>query len=228
MNDDDFNDNEYLGVDEDMFEWRTYEFKYKPGDIDKAPPFALFHLPRLDWRLWFLPLRKYNKYNDQWINKFINKLIKNEKNCPVIGLLKENPFKENEGEPIKAIRVLQYEYRFVGDEFDDKYGAKALGFKNEELLWENGKWWIRRYLQCKYIPIITQDDILNEDELKQQRLIQRIRNIIKQQKDEEQSKDEYKRLDNDVGTNKSNPDRMEGLLNQDTPKTTDTSMFNTK
>eukprot|EP01133_Synstelium_polycarpum_P016673 gene16673-19815_t len=34
-------------------DWRPYELKYKPGDLDTKPPFIIGHLPRLEWRLWF-------------------------------------------------------------------------------------------------------------------------------------------------------------------------------
>ena len=45
------------------------------------------------------------------------------------------------------------------------------------------EWWSRRYLQCKYITIITKDDALNDNELKQWRLIQRIRSIVRKKKE---------------------------------------------
>ncbi|CBZ50104.1 unnamed protein product [Neospora caninum Liverpool] len=38
--------------------WVELDFHYKPGDVDRRPPWLWFgHMPRLDWRLWFLPLR---------------------------------------------------------------------------------------------------------------------------------------------------------------------------
>lgn len=40
---------------DDKENWVSYEFKYKPGDINKKPPFIPGHLPGLDWRIWFLP-----------------------------------------------------------------------------------------------------------------------------------------------------------------------------
>eukprot|EP01083_Nonionella_stella_P092106 257712_1 len=91
----------FEGTMEDEIEWKKY-------------------LPRLDWRLWFLPLRRYNKYNDVWLLKFVTKLIRNERDCPVIRLLHCNPFTDS-AVPVKAIRIVQYEYRFVGDEFDDAF-----------------------------------------------------------------------------------------------------------
>lgn len=39
----------------DGITWRDYEFRYKPVDINKLPPVIPFHLPGLDWRIWFLP-----------------------------------------------------------------------------------------------------------------------------------------------------------------------------
>jgi hypothetical protein len=40
-------------------EWYEYELPYKPGDVSKPPSFVPpGHLPRLDWRMWFLPFSK--------------------------------------------------------------------------------------------------------------------------------------------------------------------------
>ena len=36
--------------------WLPYGFRYKPWSATIVPPWVLLHLPRLDWRLWFLPL----------------------------------------------------------------------------------------------------------------------------------------------------------------------------
>jgi len=36
-------------------EWKTYQFKYKPGPLDQRPPFNIPHQPRLDWMIWFVP-----------------------------------------------------------------------------------------------------------------------------------------------------------------------------
>eukprot|EP01083_Nonionella_stella_P203308 741963_1 len=176
----------FEGTMEDEIEWKTYEFKYKPDDVNRTPPFALCHLPRLDWRLWFLPLRRYNKYNDVWLLKFVTKLIRNERDCPVIRLLHCNPFTDS-AVPVKAIRIVQYEYRFVGDEFDDAFGAKALELSEDELVWQQGRWWIRRDLKSKYIPIVTQQDVLNEEEIKQ----------LNSNQDRKGNNDKYQCLDDD-------------------------------
>src|SRR4029077_11239076 len=33
--------------------WLPYEFKYKPGDLQRAPRYCAPHQPRLDWQMWF-------------------------------------------------------------------------------------------------------------------------------------------------------------------------------
>ena len=41
----------------DAADWREYGFKGKPGDVRRIPrQWAPYHL-RLDWLMWFLPLR---------------------------------------------------------------------------------------------------------------------------------------------------------------------------
>src|SRR3954470_16777306 len=31
--------------------WRAYDFKWKPGDVNRRPSFCVPHLPRLDWQM---------------------------------------------------------------------------------------------------------------------------------------------------------------------------------
>src|SRR5438876_5494408 len=37
----------------DGFDWLPYEFKWKPGDVMRAPGWCAPHQPRLDWQMWF-------------------------------------------------------------------------------------------------------------------------------------------------------------------------------
>ena len=41
---------------DDGVTWRPYRFRWKPGELDRRPRFAPFHMPRLDWQMWFAAL----------------------------------------------------------------------------------------------------------------------------------------------------------------------------
>lgn len=36
--------------------WRSYDLRYKPGAVDRRPPFVAPHQPRVDFQLWFYGL----------------------------------------------------------------------------------------------------------------------------------------------------------------------------
>src|SRR5262249_10193241 len=41
---------------DDGVTWQSYELRYEPGDVDRAPPFVAPHQPRVDFQMWFLLL----------------------------------------------------------------------------------------------------------------------------------------------------------------------------
>ncbi|CAG7856143.1 hypothetical protein MCAMS1_00529 [biofilm metagenome] len=85
--------------------WREYEFKYKPGQLDKPLRWIIPHNPRLDWQLWFVPL---GQTVPEWFHKFLYRLQQGSPD--VLALLAKNPFPE---QPPKAIRATLYQYDFV-------------------------------------------------------------------------------------------------------------------
>ncbi len=85
-------------------DWRLYEFKYKPGDLNKRPPVVLPLQPRLDWQMWFVTLGPVHM---PWFYDFLQALLKNSP--PVIALLKNNPFPDRAP---RYIRVYAYRYEF--------------------------------------------------------------------------------------------------------------------
>jgi len=106
----------------DGVEWREYEFRYKPGDLARRPPWNIPHQPRLDWQMWFAALEDPRRL--RWFWRFLQKLLENE---PVVtALLARNPFPH---EPPLYLRAQFYDYRYSGR------AAKARGL-----------WWERRYL----------------------------------------------------------------------------------
>ena len=110
--------------------WKEYEFRYKPGVLDKKPAFIVPHHPRLDWMMWFVPTQDGRQL--YWFNKFQNHL---KKGTPqVLALLKTNPFPDK---PPKFMRVKVWEYHFTSPQEHR----------------ETGHWWKRKYLGLfPYVP----------------------------------------------------------------------------
>jgi hypothetical protein len=50
--------------------WRPYAFKYKPTDPNQSPRFAGFHMPRIDWQMWFEGLN-YERYADHSFSRML-------------------------------------------------------------------------------------------------------------------------------------------------------------
>ncbi len=91
---------------EDGEQWLEYEFRYKPGDLDRAPPWVAPHQPRLDWQMWFAALGSYR--DNPWFVSFMVRLL--QASPPVLRLLERDPF---HGSPPRYIRARLYEYRFT-------------------------------------------------------------------------------------------------------------------
>ena len=113
----------------DGIEWRDYEFRYKPGDRARRPPWNIPHQPRLDWQMWFAALE--DPRGLQWFPRFLEKLLENEP--AVTALLERNPFIDR---PPVYMRAQFYEYRYAGSEERAK-----------------GLWWDRRLLGL-YFPAV--------------------------------------------------------------------------
>ncbi len=86
--------------------WSTYEFRYKPGDLMRAPRWVAPFQPRLDWQMWFAALSNYRQ--NLWFLGFAAKLL--EGSPEVLALLEKNPFP---GDPPRYVRAMVYEYSFT-------------------------------------------------------------------------------------------------------------------
>merc|ERR1719510_2551202 len=78
--------------------WKQYELMSKPGDINRMPPWDFYHMPRLDWRLWFLPLRPFGR-RGLWYLKFMSLILENKSSA--LSLLSHNPFPEGPPQQIR-------------------------------------------------------------------------------------------------------------------------------
>ncbi|MBS9532747.1 lipase maturation factor family protein [Mycobacterium sp. M1] len=86
--------------------WREYEFKGKPGAVNRLPTqWAPYHL-RLDWLMWFAAISPL--YAQQWRDALLTRLLRNDSDT--LRLLRRNPFPDK---PPRYVRVLLYSYRFT-------------------------------------------------------------------------------------------------------------------
>ncbi|MGA9523301.1 MAG: lipase maturation factor family protein [Myxococcaceae bacterium] len=81
--------------------WVEYGFKYKVGDRSLLPRYTGFHMPRVDWQMWFAALGAV----PAWLPVFLSRIL--EGSPEVISLLGTNPFP---GAPPKYIRATLYLY----------------------------------------------------------------------------------------------------------------------
>jgi len=86
--------------------WKSYTFKWKPGDPARRPEFTTPYMPRLDWQMWFAALG--DSSNNPWIVLFLNRLL--DGSPPVLHLLETNPFPDH---PPRYVRAVLYEYQFT-------------------------------------------------------------------------------------------------------------------
>ncbi len=118
----------------DAFDWHPYEFKWKPGDVSRAPQWNAPHQPRLDWSMWFAAL---GSSRDRVVaERFVGCLLRNE--ASVLELLAHNPFPQA---PPQFVRASLYEYGFTSSEERRRTGA----------------WW-RRELRRQYFPAVSLRD----------------------------------------------------------------------
>jgi hypothetical protein len=95
--------------------FREYEFKAKPGDPKRRPPqVSPYHL-RLDWSMWFLPLRVmvtpsriFTRGHPRWFLRFVQQLLRGD--SATLSLLRHNPFP---GAPPRFIRASFYAYELT-------------------------------------------------------------------------------------------------------------------
>ncbi|HEV2494020.1 MAG TPA: lipase maturation factor family protein [Terriglobia bacterium] len=115
--------------------WRDYEFKYKPGDVKRPPPWVAPHQPRLDWQMWFAALGNFQE--NPWFVNFMARLL--EGSPEVLALLERNPFP---AAPPRYVRALIYDYHFT--DFAERRAT--------------GAWW-HRELKAMYFPQVSLSDL---------------------------------------------------------------------
>lgn len=108
---------------EDGVTWEPYSFFYKPGDVNRAPPWVAPYQPRLDWQMWFVALG--TRRDSPWFSHFVLRLLQNSPD--VRALLKSEPFK---GKAPRYVRASLFNYEFT----------------DINALTKSGAWWKRQEL----------------------------------------------------------------------------------
>src|SRR5438034_3178464 len=107
----------------DGIEWKPYEFKWKPGDVMRAPGWCAPHQPRLDWQMWFAALGSYRE--NSWFVQTVICLLHGKPE--VTALFERNPFPQS---PPRYVRATVYRYRFTTAE---EHQATGASWKRQEL-----------------------------------------------------------------------------------------------
>jgi predicted DCC family thiol-disulfide oxidoreductase YuxK len=115
--------------------WMDYEFKYKAGDLRRAPRWVAPYQPRLDWQMWFAALS--GPRGAPWFDNFMVRLLQGSPD--VSGLLATDPFP---GSPPKYVRALLFNYGFTD------FSARRA----------TGDWW-KRSPRGMYFPEISLEDV---------------------------------------------------------------------
>ena len=119
----------------DGIDWRPYEFRWKPGDVMRAPGWCAPHQPRLDWQMWFAALG--SPHQNPWFVQLAICLLQGKPD--VARLFARDPFPQT---PPHYVRAIIYRYRFTTVEEHRQTGA----------------WWKRQELG-EYLRTVSLQDI---------------------------------------------------------------------
>lgn len=111
--------------------WKEYEFKCKPGRLDREPCVVSPYHYKLDWQMWFAAMNDFRYH--PWILNLAAKLLRGD--AGILNLMADNPFPS---EPPRFIRAVRYRYRFSTREEKARTGA----------------WWVREQ-PVMYLPILS-------------------------------------------------------------------------
>lgn len=119
----------------DGIDWRPYEFKWKPGDVARAPGWCAPHQPRLDWQMWFAALG--GSREKMWFQNLLVRLLQGKQE--VRRLFAHDPFPNHSP---RYVRATLYRYRFTTPAEHRQSGA----------------WWKRQELG-EYFPTVSVDQL---------------------------------------------------------------------
>ncbi|CAB3382796.1 Hypothetical predicted protein [Cloeon dipterum] len=126
--------------------WAEFNFRYKPGNVNRSLPIIVPHQPRLDWQMWHAALSTYQ--HNPWTLSLAYRLLQGQPD--VLQLLDpSNPFVL----PPKYVRAAVYVYKYTP--WSERYGSA---------------WWTRQR-KGDYFPIYAVDHPPLLDFLKQHKIV---------------------------------------------------------
>jgi hypothetical protein len=96
-------------------EWREHDLCYKPGSVQRTPPYVAPHQPRVDFRLWFYGL-SFQRGLPRYVDSLLQRLCADPQAVAPLfdGTLPDAP---------DAVRIAFYRYRFTTAEQRAQSGA---------------------------------------------------------------------------------------------------------
>ncbi|MCB9784748.1 MAG: lipase maturation factor family protein [Candidatus Omnitrophica bacterium] len=124
----------------DNSDWKTYEFKAKPGDPMRRSHIVSPYHYRVDWQIWFAAMSTPSRH--PWLIHFMWKLLQNDESA--VGLIAHNPFPDK---PPKAIRAELYQYEFAPLDQPDGaiWNRKRVGTWFPQFTLDNGQ--IKKFVE---------------------------------------------------------------------------------
>jgi lipase maturation factor 1 len=89
--------------------WKEYEFKVKPGDVNRSPQFISPYHYRLDWQMWIAATGRTID-RSPWMYRFLVKLLQQD-DAVLNGLMAGDPWNDSPVPP-KYARIDRYRYKF--------------------------------------------------------------------------------------------------------------------
>jgi lipase maturation factor len=114
--------------------WRELVFRYKPGPLERAPPWNIPHQPRLDWQMWFAAIG--DAPDSPWLVPFFARLL--DGSAEVIALTASPEWVAH---PPRELRAILYRYRFATPQEHAQ-----------------GLWW-RREPEGEYLAPVTRETV---------------------------------------------------------------------
>ncbi len=106
-------------------QWRPYNFRYKPGDVNRGLPWVAPYHPRLDWQMWFAALGTPGE--NPWLAGFVYRILRGDR--AVLGLMEAPPF----AKPPRYLRIVSYDYNFTRPA--ERFHTGAVWTRRETGIW---------------------------------------------------------------------------------------------